>query len=138
MQLVDAQLARAAREGGGAAAGQQGHSDSAALRKLGAEAVADVEFFDFAGLPGVDDLAVRPHAVDVGDDESDIHSLSHHPRMLTHQLSVTIDGISFLNKHWRDHEKYATAVARVYRHHFALWTNPSVRHRPRMGVAAGS
>src|SRR5437660_2676344 len=70
MQFRDSELARAAHEGRGAAAGQQRDRDADLLRELRCQAVADVELLDFAGLTGVDDFSVRPYPVDVGDDQA--------------------------------------------------------------------
>src|SRR5258708_4654949 len=71
VDLGDAELARAALECVRAARGQQGHGHPDLLRQLDAEAVANVELLDLAMLARVDDPAVRPYAVDVGDDEAD-------------------------------------------------------------------
>src|ERR1043165_1673909 len=75
VQLVDSELARAADQRGGAAACDEGDRDPGFLREPRAEAVADVEVLDLALLARVDDLAVGPDAVDVGDDDADVGGL---------------------------------------------------------------
>ncbi len=63
-----------------AARGQQGHGHPDLLRQLHAEAVANVELLDLAMLARVDDPAVGPYAVDVGDDEANGKGGSKHRR----------------------------------------------------------
>src|SRR5207245_7856047 len=83
LQLLNSELACAAQQGGGAAARQQSHGDADLLSQLGREAVAHVELLDLACFAGVNDFAVRPDAVDVGDDQTDVESArGHAPRML--------------------------------------------------------
>src|SRR5712692_6476801 len=53
VQLGDAELARAAGEGGGAAAGQQDYLNAHPLRQLRRQSVADVELLDLTLLAGV-------------------------------------------------------------------------------------
>src|SRR5438105_9395710 len=83
MQLLNPELARTTNESGGAAAGQQRNGDANFLRQLGRQTVANIELFDLACFAGVDDFAVRPDAVDVGDDQADVESAGGHARMLT-------------------------------------------------------
>ncbi len=80
LQLLDSELARPARQGGGAAAGQKRDADADFLQELYREPVADVEGLDLARFAGVDDLAVCPDAVDVGDDEANVQCARGHAR----------------------------------------------------------
>src|SRR5207245_4137218 len=84
MQFLDGQLARPPREGGGAAAGEEGDRDADALGEPGAQPVADVELLHLSRFARVDDLSVGPDTVDVRDDEADVGGLRHAGRIVAH------------------------------------------------------
>src|SRR5436305_2508135 len=76
-QFLDPELARAALERGRVTRRDQRDRHARLLRQLHRQAVADVELFDLAIVADVDDAAVGPDAVDVGDDETDVGCFPH-------------------------------------------------------------
>ena len=75
---MNAQLARSSDQSGGAAAGEQRDGDTDFLCELRCQTVADVELLDLPRFAGVDDLAVGPDSVDVGDDQADVARAGRH------------------------------------------------------------
>src|ERR1051326_4864988 len=71
VQLVDPQLPRPPHQRRRATARDQHDRDPRLLRQLRPEAITNVEVLDLPLLANVDDLPVRPDAVDVGNDDAD-------------------------------------------------------------------
>ena len=89
MQLHDAELARAPFQCVRAAAGQQGDGDAGALSELGRQTIAHVEHLDLTPFADVRDPAVRPDAVHVGDDETNVRAAGHCARIVASPLATT-------------------------------------------------
>ena len=69
---------------------------------MAAEAVAHVEFLDLARFAGIDDLAVGPDAVDVGDDEADIGRARGHRREVYPTARAPVAGSRFIVRNLLD------------------------------------